>query len=306
MRILLLGANGQVGFELHRSLAPLGEVIAATREGTLPDGRACEHADLSERAALAGLVSRAAPDWIVNAAAYTAVDRAEEEPALAHRINGEALRTLGDAARARGAAVLHFSTDYVFDGLGTRPYREDDATNPVNAYGRSKHAGELALRESGARHLVFRTAWVHAARGRNFLRTMLRLARERERLDVVSDQRGAPTSARLIADVAAHALARIRPDAPSASFGVHHVTAAGETSWHGFATAVVDAARRTGLIERAPEVRAIAAASYPTPARRPSYSVLDTGRIERTLGLAMPDWTIGVAQSVAEIAEARR
>ena len=306
MRILLLGANGQVGFELHRSLTPLGEVIAATREGTLPDGRACERADLAEHDALAGLVSRVAPDWVVNAAAYTAVDRAEDEPELAHRVNAEALRTLGDAARARGAALLHFSTDYVFDGFESRPYREDDPTNPISAYGRSKHAGELALAESGARHLVFRTAWVHSARGRNFLRTMLRLARERDRLDVVSDQLGAPTPARLLADVAAHALAQVRPDAPSRSFGIFHVTASGETSWHGFALAVVEAAQRTGLLERAPEVRAIAGADYPTPARRPAYSVLDTARIERALGLSMPHWTIGVAQSVAEIAEARR
>ncbi|WP_257387770.1 SDR family oxidoreductase, partial [Tahibacter caeni] len=197
MKILLLGANGQVGFELQRSLAPLGDVVPATRSGTLPGALPCERADLHDADALRALCERVAPRLVVNAAAHTAVDRAEDEEALVQQANGAAPGVLGAWAAANGAAVVHYSTDYVFDGSGLRPYREDDATAPLGAYGRSKLAGEQALRDSGAEFLNFRTAWVYAARGANFLRTMLRLARERERLGVVADQRGAPTPARL-------------------------------------------------------------------------------------------------------------
>lgn len=303
MRILLLGANGQVGFELHRSLTPLGEVVAATRSGRLPGGAACEVADLARPDTLPALVARVAPRWIVNAAAYTAVDQAEDEDALAHTVNGVAPGVLGAAAKAGGASVLHFSTDYVFAGDARAPYREDDRTGPLGAYGRSKLDGEQALRDSGARHVLFRTAWVHAARGRNFLRTMLRLAATRERLAVVADQHGAPTPARLLADVAVHAIRAATRDAAADCEGTFHVAAAGSTTWFGFAQEVIARGVEAGLLERAPEVAPVASVDYPTRARRPAYSVLDNGRISRELGLVLPDWRAGVAQCIAEIAE---
>ena len=305
MKILLLGANGQVGFELHRSLAPVGEIVPATRTGVLPGGAPCEISALDDGASLEALVARTRPDWVVNAAAYTAVDRAEDDEVAAARANGDAPGVIGRAASRIGAAVLHFSTDYVFDGAATTPYREDDPTAPLGAYGRSKLAGEQALAASGAKHLVFRTAWVYGARGQNFLRTMLRLAAERDRLKVVSDQRGAPTPARLLADVAAHAVTRLGCGARD-GWGVHHVAARGETSWHGFAQAIVDAAAEAGLLERAPEVVAIRSEDFPTRARRPAYSVLDPSRIETLLGLRMPPWRDGVVRCIAEIAESRR
>lgn len=305
MKILLLGANGQVGFELHRSLATLGDVVPATRDGVLEGDVACERADLADAAGVRRLISRVSPAWIVNAAAYTAVDAAEDDTATAQAINGDALATIGAAARDAGAAVLHFSTDYVFAGDASGPYREDDATAPVNAYGRTKLAGEHALRASGARHLLFRTAWVYASRGRNFLLTVLKLAATRERLRIVSDQRGAPTSARLLADVAAHAIARNGAaggrDAPC----TFHVAAAGVASWHEFAAEVVGRACAAGLIPRVVPVDPIASADFPTRARRPAWSVLDSTRIEESFALVMPHWREGVARCVAEIAAAR-
>lgn len=305
MKILLLGANGQVGFELQRSLAPLGEIVAATRSGRLPGGAACATAALDDAAALQALLDRVAPALIVNAAAHTAVDRAEDEEALAGRINGDAPGLLGAWAARHAAAVVHYSTDYVFDGQGSRPYREDDATGPAGAYGRSKLAGEQALAASGADHLTFRTAWVYAARGGNFLRTMLRLARERERLSVVADQRGAPTPARLIASTTAAALARWLAAAPAqrtALSGCYHLVSAGECSWHEFASAIMPAALQAGLIERTPEVVPIATADYPTKARRPAYSVLDTARLRECFGLQLPEWRDGLRDVIAEMA----
>ena len=305
MKILLLGANGQVGFELQRSLAPLGDIVAATRSGRLPGGAACATAALDDAAGLQALLDDVAPELIVHAAAHTAVDRAEDEEELARRINGDAPALLGAWAARHGAAVVHYSTDYVFDGQGSRPYREDDATGPAGAYGRSKLAGELALAASGADHLTFRTAWVYAARGGNFLRTMLRLARERDRLSVVADQRGAPTPARLIASTTAAALARwlaLEPAQRTPLSGVYHLVSAGECSWHEFASAIMPAALQAGLIERAPEVAPIATADYPTKARRPAYSVLDTTRLCERFGLQLPDWRDGLRDVVAEMA----
>ena len=258
MKILLLGANGQVGFELQRSLAPLGEVVAATRSGNLPGGAACERVDLYDADALAGLCARVAPQLIVNAAAHTAVDRAEDEEELALRANGTAPGVLGRWAAQHEAAVVHYSTDYVFDGQGTRPYREDDATAPIGAYGRTKCAGEEALAASGAAYLNFRTAWVYAARGGNFLRTMLRLARERDRLGVVADQRGAPTPARLIASTTVCVLARwLQRDAKARqdTAGSYHLVSAGECSWHDFAVAIFEQALAAGLITKFPKSR---------------------------------------------------
>lgn len=294
-RILLLGANGQVGTELRRSLASVGEVIVATRGGELA-GRACERADFDAPATLAELVTRVAPDVVVNAAAYTAVDRAEQERALAHRVNAEAPAVLAEACACRGARLVHFSTDYVFDGRGTRPYREDDPTAPLGVYGASKLAGEEAVRARGASHMIFRTAWVYAAHSHNFLRTMLRLGVDRDVLRVVADQVGTPTPAALIADVTAQALRQ-----PGASSGLWHLTAAGQTSWHGFAEAIFAGAVARGLLPRAPIVEPITTADYPTPAARPAYSVLDTQRLREAFGISLPAWQDGLGSVLDDL-----
>ena len=310
MKILLLGANGQVGFELARSLAPLGELHAATRAGPAPSHFVAQvKVDLADPATLEQALRDVAPDIVVNAAAYTAVDRAEDEPELAARTNEHALGVLGAwAARAR-ALVVHYSTDYVFDGQGTRPYREDDATAPLGVYGRSKLAGENALRQSGCDHLILRTAWVYAARGHNFLRTMLRLASERDSLRVVNDQRGAPTTARLIADLSAQVLARwsvFDAERKRAALGTYHVCAAGECTWHEFARAIFAAAHAASLIRRPLEVVPIASAEYPTKARRPAYSVLDTARIRAAFGIHLPPWRDGLDAVIGELAAQRQ
>ena len=293
MKLLLLGANGQVGFELRRSLAPLGEVVAATRDGRLVDGGMCETADFDAVDSLAPLVDRIAPDAVVNAAAWTAVDLAEAERDAAFRANAEAPRVLAEACARRGARLVHYSTDYVFDGRGTRPYREDDPTAPLGVYGESKLAGEDAIRVSGTDHAILRTAWVYAPRGRNFLLTMLRLGAQRERLRVVADQVGTPTCAALIADATAQVIAH-----PSRASGTWHLTAGGQTSWHGFAEAILAGAVERGLLPHAPEVEAISTADYPTPAARPAYSVLDTTRLQRDFGIVLPDWREGLARAL--------
>jgi dTDP-4-dehydrorhamnose reductase len=297
-RILLLGGNGQLGTELRRSLARLGELVAATRAGTI-DGASCETADLSRPDTLPPLLDRIAPDIVVNAAAYTAVDRAEQEVELAFRVNAEAPDVLATACAARGATFVHYSTDYVFDGQGTRPYLEGDSTAPLGVYGASKLAGEIAVLSSGARHMVFRTAWVYAAHSHNFLRTMLRLGAERDALRVVADQVGTPTPAALLADVTARAL---RVDA--AQSGLWHLTPTGHTSWHGFAEAIFEGAVARSLLARAPKVEAITTADYPTPAARPAYSVLDCGALQRDFGIALPDWRAGLAATLDELAKA--
>ncbi|MEP6633224.1 MAG: dTDP-4-dehydrorhamnose reductase [Luteimonas sp.] len=297
MNILLLGANGQVGHALRQSLAPLGKVILATRNGRLQDGGVCEIADFDRTDALPALVARIAPDVVVNAAAYTAVDRAEDEPEAAFRANAEAPRVLAQACAARDALLVHYSTDYVFDGTATRPYREDDPTAPLGIYGASKLAGEEAVRTSDARHIVLRTAWVYAAHGKNFLRTILRLAGERDELRVVADQIGTPTSAALIAETTRAILAT----APTTS-GLWHLTAEGSCSWYGFAEAIVARAQGAGLLERTPRVVAIDSEAYSTRARRPAYSCLDTTRIMSEFGVALPSWTLGLDDVLAELA----
>lgn len=289
MKFLVIGGNGQVGHALVERLAGVGEVLATTRSGRLPDGRACLAADVADTGALAGLVQQAAADVVINASAYTAVDRAEDEPGLAHRINADAPRALAAACAASGVPLVHFSTDYVFDGSGARPYREDDATAPLGVYGASKWAGEQAVRDSGAAHKIFRLCWVHGPRGNNFLRTMLRLARERDHLRVVADQVGAPTSALRIADGVVRALA-----AQPGLSGTWHLSAEGETSWHGFATAIFQGAVARGLLARAPTVEAITSAQFPTRARRPAYSRLDTARFQRDFGFHAGDWREGL------------
>lgn len=305
MKILLLGANGQVGFELRRALAPLGEVVAATRSGELAHGESCAVADLAQSASLAAALDAAHADVIVNAAAYTAVDRAEDEPDLADRINHRALAEIGAWAARRGARVVHFSTDYVFDGSATRPYREGDPTAPLGIYGRSKLAGEDALRASGALHLIFRTAWVYAPRGENFLRTMLRVAGERDELRIVSDQIGAPTPARWVAAMTADALAQwhvLDTDASRKLAGIYDVVASGQCSWYDFASAIVVDAHARGLLPRVPRVLPIVSADYPTRAQRPAYSVLDCARLQNTFGLQLPDWRDGLRAVLDEMA----
>lgn len=287
-RFLLLGANGQVGTELRRSLAALGEVVAATRGGTL-DGAPCERADFDRPAELPALVERVAPTVVVNAAAWTAVDRAEDSPEAAFRANAEAPAVLAAACARRGIPLVHYSTDYVFDGRGTRPYREDDPTAPLGVYGASKLAGEHAIQASGCAHLILRAAWVYGMHGHNFLKTMLRLAAERDELRVVADQIGSPTPAWLIADVTAH-LVRIG----GTDLGIRHLTAAGQTSWHGFASAIVASARACGLLSRDVPVVPIRTEEFPTRARRPAYSVLDTGRLTESVGRIPLGWEDGL------------
>jgi dTDP-4-dehydrorhamnose reductase len=298
MKILLLGANGQVGFELLRALVPFGELTAATRDGVLADGGTCLAVDLGDAASLANALEAARADLIVNAAAYTAVDRAEDEPEFADRINHRAVGEIGAWAAAHGARVVHYSTDYVFDGSAMQPYREDDATAPLGVYGRSKLAGEDALRASGARHLIFRTAWVYAARGHNFLRTMLRLAAERDELRVVADQIGAPTPAHWIADAT---VAAVSSTAHRSAQGVFHLVAGGRCSWHDFASAIFEGARQRGLIGRAPRVVPITSAEFQTRARRPAWSVLDCAKLENAFGLQLADWRAGLDEVLDEV-----
>jgi dTDP-4-dehydrorhamnose reductase len=293
--ILLLGANGQLGQELRRALAPLGTIVATTRSGALPDGSACEVADFDQPASLTVLLDRVRPALVVNAAAYTAVDRAEDDREAAFRANAEAPGVLAHWCAQAGVPLVHYSTDYVFDGQGTRPYREDDATAPLGVYGASKLAGEQAIRAAGGRHLIFRTAWVYASHSANFLRTMLRVGAERDVLRVVADQVGTPTPAALIADVTAQALQH-----DGALSGTWHLTAKGETSWHGFAEAIFADAVATGVLPRAPNVEAITTAEYPTPAKRPAYSHLDVAKLEQDFGVVLPRWQDGLKRVIAD------
>jgi len=290
MKILLLGPNGQVGWELQRSLQPLGEVIPLGRQREGLCG------DLARPEELASTVRLLRPDVVVNAAAYTAVDKAEQEPEIAMAINAHGPAVLAREVALLGARLVHFSTDYVFDGSGDEPRHEEALTGPLSVYGRSKLEGELAIRSSGCRHLIFRTSWVYAARGGNFAKTMLRLAAERDQLRVVDDQIGAPTGADLIADVTAHAL-RTQHDA-----GTWHLAASGATSWHGYARLVLDWARASGLPVRvAPEsLHAVASSEYPSAARRPLNSRLSTSKLQADFGLHLPFWTSGVLRMLDE------
>ncbi len=296
MTILLLGKNGQLGWELQRSLAPLGRVIALDRHGG--DGLCGDLADLD---GLAATVRALRPRVIVNAAAYTAVDRAESEPELARRIKADAPAVLAREAAACGALLLHYGTDYVFDGSGQTPWREMDATGPLSVYGRTKLAGEQAIVAAGGAHLILRTSWVYAARGGNFAKTMLRLGAERERLTVIDDQWGAPTGAELIADVSAHAIAQVL--CQPAKAGVYHLAAAGETTWFSYAKYVLAQAQQAQSAIKliVNEVAPIATADYPTPARRPHNSRLDTRKLQAAFGLTLPPWQDGVQRMLQEI-----
>ena len=294
MKILLLGKNGQLGWELQRSLAPLGELMALDRHSE-PCG------DLSQPELLAQTVRSLRPDVIVNAAAHTAVDKAESEADLARTLNARAPAALAQAAAEIGAWLVHYSTDYVFDGGGTRAWQEQDATGPLGVYGQTKLEGEQAIAASGCKHLIFRTSWVYAARGGNFAKTMLRLAQERERLTVIDDQHGVPTGADLIADVTAHAI-RTALQQPQLS-GLYHLVAGGETSWHGYASHVIARARalRPDQAWKVGEVAPVPTSAFPTPAKRPLNSRLNTQKLQQVFGLHLPHWQQGVDRMLVEI-----
>jgi dTDP-4-dehydrorhamnose reductase len=295
MKIVLFGKGGQVGWELQRSLAPLSELVALDFDST------DFHADFSRPAQLADTVRALRPDLIVNASAHTAVDKAESEPEFAALLNAEAPRVLAAQAAAIGAWLVHYSTDYVFDGSGSAPRDENAATGPLSVYGRTKLDGEDAIRASGCKHLILRTSWVYAARGGNFARTMLKLAAERESLAVIDDQIGAPTGADLLADITAHAIRAVRHE-PQLG-GTYHAVAAGETSWHGYARFVIEWARAHGLPIRvaADAITAVPTSAYPTPARRPLNSRLDTRKLRGAFGLALPPWQPGVERMLTEV-----
>ena len=295
MKILLFGKNGQVGWELQRALAPLGEVIALDADST---GLS---ADFSNPESLIATVRSVAPHWIVNAAAHTAVDKAESEPDLARAINATAPGVLAREAAAAGAWLMHYSTDYVFDGSGSTARAEDAPTGPLGVYGATKLEGEELIRASGCQHLIFRTSWVYAARGGNFARTMLKLAQERDALKVIDDQIGAPTGADLLADLTAHAMRSVALQ-PQLG-GTYHAVASGHTNWHGYATHVIENARSRGVpIRVASEaIAAVPTSAFPTPARRPANSRLDTQKLRNTFGLRLPDWQSGVDRMLAEV-----
>ena len=293
MRILITGGAGQLGWELRRTLAIFGEVVAPPRDIL----------DIASADSIIAAVRGVRPGLIVNAAAYTAVDKAESEPGLAMKINGDAPRILAEEAALRNVPLIHYSTDYVFDGSKAEPYREDDEAAPINVYGRTKLAGEQAVMAAKAAHLIFRTSWVYGSRGRNFLLTMLRLARDRKELKVVDDQVGAPTSARLIAEATAVAIARsfaegvLDPDRFRQMGGLYHLTAAGGTTWYGFAQAIL--LNKEGVAKLSP----IPTSGYPTPARRPQNSVLDNGKLEKQFGFSLPDWKVGLKLCLEEIGD---
>ncbi|MBF0255110.1 MAG: dTDP-4-dehydrorhamnose reductase, partial [Gammaproteobacteria bacterium] len=295
MKILLLGKNGQLGWELQRALAPLGEIMALDQD----------RADFAHPETLAPLLDQLQPGLIVNAAAHTAVDKAESEPELAQRINADAVAELARWAARHRVWLIHYSTDYVFDGSASGWYLEDDATNPLSVYGKTKLAGEQAVAASGCQHLILRTSWVYASRGKNFAHTMLQLAASRDSLAVVADQWGAPTSAELLADVTALCLYRLRQEGEGAGrlSGLYHLVAAGETSWCDYARFVLQQAQERGAqLKAGPEqVKAISTAEYPTPAQRPLNSRLSTAKLRQAFGLTLPDWRYHAARQIDEL-----
>lgn len=339
MRLLILGANGQLGRELTVALSPLGEIHVATRDGRTASGRDAHAADLTRPEQLAAAVREVRPGVVVNAAAYTAVDRAEEEPETAHRVNAEAPGVLAEEAMKAGALLVHYSTDYVFgertaadtevgrfspaEGVSTeaeaagapagrsgRPWRESDPTAPLNVYGRTKLAGEEAIRASGCQHLILRTSWLYAGHGQNFVRTMLRLAPERDELRIVDDQTGSPTWVRPVAVATATVLARLPVDAPAAEAladrgGTYHLAAAGATTWRDYAVELFRAAHVLGLLPREPVVAPVSTAEFAAPAPRPPYSVLDCEAMRETFGVRLPDWRRSLEDCLAELAASR-
>ena len=296
MKILLLGKNGQVGWELQRSLAVLGEVVALDFDSPGP-----LKADFYNPESLSATVRAVAPQIIVNAAAHTAVDKCESEPGLARALNATSPAVLAREAKASGAWLLHYSTDYVFDGSGSTPWVEDSPTGPLNVYGASKLEGEQAIRASGCQHLILRTSWVYAARGSNFAKTMLELGAERERLSVIDDQFGAPTGAELLADISTHALRTALQRAEVA--GTYHAVAQGQTSWHGYARHVIAFARAAGKPIKVAQaaIEPVPTSAFPTPAKRPANSRMNTHKLRDTFGLALPAWQLGVDRMLSEV-----
>ncbi len=299
MKILLFGKGGQVGWELQRALSPLGELIALDNDSTELCG------DFTNLAGLAQTVRSVCPDVIVNAAAHTAVDKAESEPDLARTINALAPEVLAREAATLGAWLLHYSTDYVFDGSGSTPWVETDPTGPLSVYGRNKLESETLITQACPRHLIFRTSWVYAARGGNFAKTMLRLAQERDKLTVINDQIGAPTGADLLADVTAHAIRQVKQgdDLADSCAGIYHLVASGETSWFEYAKHVLAQAQlvQPAIKIKATEVLPVPTSAFPTPARRPHNSRMNTGKLQRVFGLTPPPWQTGVNRMLDEI-----
>ncbi|WP_026470912.1 dTDP-4-dehydrorhamnose reductase [Alkanindiges illinoisensis] len=311
MKILLFGKNGQVGWELQRALAPLGELIALDRHSQLsaeqPNGHtAVLCGDLSNIDAVRATIITVKPDVVINAAAYTAVDKAESAAQDADIINHLAVKAIAEACQQISALLVHYSTDYVFDGQGTQIRREDDSTDPLNVYGKTKRAGELAILASGCQTLIFRTSWVYATRGNNFIRTMLHLAHERDELSIINDQIGAPTSAALIADVTAHALKTYaNAQAPAQLCGIYHLTAAGSVSWYGYAQFIFKQASHLGYNLKIKQVNPIDTSAYPTPAQRPLNSRLSLAKLEQQFGLMLPHWQQSVLHTLQEIIEGK-
>ena len=289
-RILIIGDQGQVGWELQRTMATLGDVFAIGRN-TAPVA-----IDLANPDSIRNAVREINPDWIINAAAYTAVDKAEEEPDLAMAVNGTAPGILAEEARALGATLIHYSTDYVFDGTATEPYREDSPTNPLSVYGKTKLAGEQAVQAVGGKYFIFRTSWVYGYRGHNFLLTMQRLAREREELKIVDDQYGAPTWCRHIAEATSQVAAQCvsSPEKASSNTGLYHLSSAGKTTWCGFTRAIVESMREAGEGVVVNSIQPIATEAYPLPAPRPKFSVLDNIKLYGVLGITIPHWSTGL------------
>lgn len=294
MKILVLGKNGQVGWELQRALAPLGELIVLDRSGL--DGLS---GDMSDPEAVFNTVLKLQPDIVVNASAYTAVDLAETEKDLANVVNHLAVRKIADACQRTQAILIHYSTDYVFSGQGHTAFSESDQIEPINEYGRTKALGEQAIVESGCDHLIFRTSWVYASKGKNFLKTMLNLAQQREELSIIVDQVGAPTSAELIADVTAQTIPQIFQDRSKS--GLYHLVASGETSWFGYANYIFEQAKELGTELKISKVNSIPTTAYPTPASRPLNSRLSTQKLQRAFGLKLPDWKDGVKRTLTEL-----
>lgn len=289
MKLLIVGGNGQVGFELRRSLLPLGEVRVATRQGGTQSDSEAVAMDLSSESSVLSALDAIQPDVVVNAAAYTAVDQAETDTELAMQVNGHAVGVMAEWCAQHSSKLVHYSTDYVFNGEATTPYEPDAPTNPINAYGASKKLGETLVQQAGCDHLVFRTSWVYGSRGKNFMNTMLRLAADRDALSIVADQIGAPTAAFVIADATAHAIRIMNAEAwPAAKQGIHHLTCQDHTSWAGFAEAIFAEATAVGVLEREPTVQHIPSSDYPTPAKRPSYSCLDVGSFEANFVACVP------------------
>lgn len=300
MKILLLGKNGQVGWELQRALQPLGEVLALDRQIDLYTGLS---GDIANFSAITTTIQQFQPDIVVNATAYTAVDKAENEIEQAHLINHLAVKHLAEQCTIYNCVLIHYSTDYVFNGEGNQAWQEDDLSAPINIYGQSKRSGEISLEQSGVKFINFRTSWVYATHGHNFIKTMLKLAQNKDELNIIDDQIGAPTGAALIADITAQAIRyyQLNKDQQPTLHGHYHLVAKGETSWFAYAQFIFATARKLGLILQVRQVNAITTAAYPTPAKRPLNSRLNTQKLQHTFQIHLPTWQIGVEQVIGEI-----